>query len=204
MFRIRLKELREKAGYSQAQLAIKLGVRQSTVGMWENGTNKPKNMMLEKLANMFGVSTDYLLGRTVSEIPSSPDAIRIPVLGTIPAGVPLEAIEDVLDYEEIPAAMARGGKEFFALQIHGDSMEPVYLDGDVVILSKSDTCESGQDCAVRINGDEATFKRVRRSLGGIVLQPLNSDYAPLVYTNAQIAALPVDIVGVAVEIRRKL
>lgn len=197
-----LKELRKSAHYTQQKLADKLGVGRSTVAMWETGGADFGTDMAKRIADLLGVPVGVLLGETSA--PSSPDALRIPVLGTIPAGVPLEAIEDVLDYEEIPAAMARGGKEFFALQIHGDSMEPVYLDGDVVILRKSDTCESGQDCAVRINGDEATFKRVRRSLGGIVLQPLNSDYAPLVYTNAQIAALPVDIVGVAVEIRRKL
>lgn len=63
MFAIKLKQLREEAGLSQAQLAMKLGVRQSTVGMWENGTNKPRNALLEKMASIFNVSTDYLLGR---------------------------------------------------------------------------------------------------------------------------------------------
>lgn len=63
MFSIRLKELREQHGYSQAQLARKLGVGQSTVGMWENGANKPQNAKLEMLANLFDVSIDYLLGR---------------------------------------------------------------------------------------------------------------------------------------------
>lgn len=67
MFAIRLKELREEAGYSQSVLARKLGVRQSTVGMWENGQNKPQNAKLEMLASIFGVSTDYLLGRSDSK-----------------------------------------------------------------------------------------------------------------------------------------
>lgn len=64
MFNLRLKELRENAGWSQAQLAKKLQVGQSTVGMWENGKNMPQNAKLEMLATLFGVSTDYLLGRS--------------------------------------------------------------------------------------------------------------------------------------------
>ena len=64
MFQIRLKELRESHGLSQADLARAIHTKQSTVAMWENGTNRPRNVTLEKLANYFGVPTDYLLGRT--------------------------------------------------------------------------------------------------------------------------------------------
>lgn len=64
MFSIRLKQLREQAGYSQSVLARKLGVRQSTVGMWESGKNMPQNAKLEMMASIFNVSTDYLLGRS--------------------------------------------------------------------------------------------------------------------------------------------
>lgn len=64
MFRLRLKQLREEIGISQAALATQLGVAQSTVGMWENGKNKPAHAKLEQLANFFGVSTDYLIGRS--------------------------------------------------------------------------------------------------------------------------------------------
>lgn len=199
---MRLKECREKAGYSQKQVAIMLDVAGPSVSNWERGKTNPTHENLARLAALYHVSVDYLMGMETQ--PASSDAIRVPVLGTIPAGVPIEAIEDILDWEEIPASMANGGKEYFALQIHGDSMTPTYHDGDVVIIRRQDTCESGQDCAVIVNGSDSTFKRVRRSLDGIVLQPLNSAYTPLVYTNAQIEALPVRILGVAVEIRRKL
>lgn len=162
MFGLRLKELREKKGYSQAQLARILGVKQSTVGMWESGKNKPQNPSLEALANMFNVSTDYLLGRdTINNQKTSESAISIPVLGKIPAGIPIEAIEDIIDYEEIPSDWANGGKEYFSLQVKGNSMSPRYEDGDILILRKQDTCENGQDCAVMVNGNDATFKRVK-------------------------------------------
>lgn len=204
MFSVRLKELREKAGYSQAQLAMKLGVRQSTVGMWENGANRPQNARLETLASIFGVSTDYLLGRSNDkggdDAPHvSPGAVRVPVYGTIPAGVPMEAIEDIIDYEEIPQEWTRGGREFFGLRIKGDSMYPRYEDGDVIIFKRQDTCENGQDCAVMVNGDDATFKRVKLSDRAVVLVSLNPNYEPMIY-----APNDVRIIGVVYELRRKL
>lgn len=125
-----------------------------------------------------------------------------PVLGTIPAGVPLEAIGDALDYEELPESMFSGGREYFALKIQGDSMLLRYEDGDVVILRKQETCESGQDCAVLVNGNDATFKRVRMNEKTLTLQPLNPAYEPMVYTTKEVAELPVRILGVAVELRR--
>lgn len=196
MFRTQLRILREKAGLSQAALAKKLGINQSAVAAWEAGRNKPENAKLEAVASIFGVSTDYLLGREIGH------SNRIPVIGTIPAGVPIEAIEDVLDYEELPESMFSGGREYFALKIQGDSMLPRYEDGDVVILRKQETCESGQDCAVMVNGNDATFKRVRMNEKMLTLQPLNPAYEPMVYTTKEVADLPVRILGVAVEIRR--
>lgn len=116
----------------------------------------------------------------------------------------MECIEDVLDTEEIPTSMLKGGKQYFGLKVKGNSMFPTYLDGDTVIFEKVDDCESGQDCVVMVNGNDGTFKRVLKNETGIILQPLNSDYAPLVFTNEQINDLPVKIIGIAREIRRKL
>lgn len=228
---MRLKELRKAIKMTQQALADKIGVSRSAVAMWETSANEPDNEMLIKLSKLFNCSVDYLLGKTEDRVDDrlldevnemSPDTlarygnlldasavpnvapIRIPVLGTIPAGVPLEAIEDVLDWEELPAAMARGGKEYFGLKVSGDSMLPDYRDGDVLILRKQDACESGQDCAVMVNSDDATFKRVRISEKGITLMPLNPAYEPLFYSNQEVSELPVRIIGVVVELRRKV
>lgn len=64
MFSIKLKELREEADFSQKMLANKIGVSQSTVGMWESGKREPNFEMVSKLADFFNCSTDYLLGKT--------------------------------------------------------------------------------------------------------------------------------------------
>ena len=83
-------------------------------------------------------------------------------------------------------------------------MSPNYLDNDIIIVKKQEDCESGQDCVVAVNGYDATFKRVIKKENFIILQPLNTSYEPITYTNKEIEELPVRILGVAVEIRRSL
>ena len=129
----------------------------------------------------------------------------IPILGSIPAGIPVEAVEDILDWEEIPAAWAAGGREYFGLKVKGDSMYPKYLDGDTVILRKQESCDSGDDCAVMVNGNDSTLKQVFLCEdGGIEIRPLNPSYPPTTYTAEDVVSLPVSIAGVVVELRRKI
>lgn len=141
-----------------------------------------------------------------AQIPgNAPISYRIPVLGAIPAGIPLEAIEDILDWEEIPASWGSGDRQYFGLRVKGDSMYPRYLDGDTVILKKETTCESGDDCAVLVNGEEATLKQVMiKGDGSLELRPTNPAYPPRTYSPAEIESIPVQIIGVVVELRRKI
>lgn len=199
---IRIKELREAKGIQQKELAIDIGVSQPTVSDWESGRKVPSAKSTQKLADYFGVSVDYLLGRAELE-PWHPPAssVKINVYGTVPAGVPLEANEDIIGAEEIPAEWTHGGKEFFGLRVKGDSMYPKYMDNDIIIVRKQNTCESGQDCVVYINGYDATLKQVKLLPdGGVRLQPLNPSYAPKTYYEGDET---ITIAGVVVEIRRK-
>lgn len=186
-------------GVEQADIVSALGITASTVSDWVNGKKYQRVDAMQRLADYLGVLLSDL---TREEFDTQVRAVRIPVLGSIPAGVPLEAIEDILDWEEIPSSWTQGGTEFFALRVEGDSMFPRYEEGDVIILRKQATCDSGQDCAVMVNGNDATFKRVKRNMDGIVLQPINPAYDPMVFTNKQIKELPVTILGVVVELRR--
>ena len=170
---------------------------------------------LQIIAADLGTTPEYLLFETDNPSVMKNDSnvrgfsmersvTTIKVYGTIPAGVPVEAIEDVVDTEEIPTAWLQGDREYFALRIKGDSMYPQYLEGDIVIFRKTDTCETGDDCVVYVNGQDATFKRVKRlDDGTIILQPLNANYAPYTLSAQQVQELPVTIGGVAVELRRK-
>ena len=123
----------------------------------------------------------------------------------MPAGIPLEAVEDILDWEEIPSSICSGGKEYFALEVKGDSMWPDYLEGDVVIVRKSPTCESGDICVVYVNGYDATLKQVRIGAdGSLTTVPKNQSYPPRTYSQEEVIDLPVSIAGVVVELRRKI
>lgn len=209
MFASNLKILREHRELSQYQLSRCLGVSQSTIGMWESGKREPNYATTQKIAGFFNVSIDMLIGAVPLPkqgfgFSEERDVFKIPVYGKIPAGIPMEAIDDILDYEEAPLSWQAGGKSFFALKISGDSMYPQYLDGDTIIFKKQPTCENGQDCAIMIEDNEATFKRVVRQMNGITCQPLNPAYTPRFFSNEEIQQLPVTVLGVVWELRRSL
>lgn len=161
------------------------------------------NLPIEKLLKMLDDNQEFLLNANKDFYEKSFSSAIVFVYGTIPAGIPIECIEDIIDTEEISSDMLKGNKEYFGLKVKGNSMYPEYLDGDTLILEKVDDCESGQDCVVMVNGNDGTFKRVFKNETGIILQPLNSEFQPLIYTNEQIQSLPVRVIGKVVELRRK-
>ena len=207
------RQIRKEKHLTQKEVAESLGVTHATVSNWERGLNLPETPMAKKVAALFGVTVDELLtGKKeaypveIQYVPSdrTKKFIRVPVLGRIPAGIPIEAIEDVEDWEDFPISETVQGKQYFGLKIKGDSMEPEYRDGDTIIVQQQERCNSGDDCAVMVNGDDATFKRVRLQENGMTLQPLNSKYEPRYFSANEVQSLPVRILGVVVEIRRKV
>lgn len=198
-FMERIKELRKEFGLSQQELANKMGVSRSTIAMWETGKAQPYNEMLRQLAYIFDVSTDYILG---VEKPNSKLGASVPVYGDVAAGIPIDAIEDIEDYEEIDKVMARGG-EYISLRIKGDSMEPRMKDGDVIIVRLQSTVENKDIAVVMIGKEEATVKQVVFHDIGISLVSTNTNYQPMFFSNKQIEELPVTFLGKVVELRAK-
>lgn len=198
----RFREQRLKAGYkSQADLAKILFVNQTAVSQWERGVTTPSPPILLKLSQLYGVSTDYLLGQNISSDDSK--GIKIPVLGDVAAGIPIEAVENIVDYEEIDTAMASTG-EFFGLRIRGSSMEPRIREGDVVIVRQQEDADTGDTAVVLVNGDSATVKRIKKEPdGGLWLLPNNPAYDPQHYSPAEVSECPVRIIGKVVELRGK-
>ncbi len=129
------------------------------------------------------------------------DLVSIPILGSIAAGIPIEAIENILGYTEIPKAMAKDCK-FFALQVKGDSMEPGLSPGDIVIIRRQKHCTNGDIVAALIGGSETLLKRITKNKEGAILASDNPRYAPLSFTNQQIEDYPVVILGKLVEVRK--
>lgn len=202
----RLKKLRKDSQLSQNDLAKRLGVRRETVAQWERGENAPTRK-LDELSRIFNVSIDYLLGKSDVKVIESKKphnkGIKIPVLGRVVAGIPIDAVQEVLDYEEITPEMAATG-DYFALQVKGASMEPTLRDGDIVIVKKQPTVDSGDIAIVLVNGNDATVKEIKESPAGITLIGHNAAiYTPQFYSNKEIQSLPVQIIGKVVEMRRK-
>lgn len=201
-FKDRLRKLRIEKGLTLQEVADYVGLQKAAIYKYEHGlVTNPKRGFIEKLSSLFGVSPSYLLGID-DNLPIPPvKGIRIPILGRVVAGIPLEAIENIEGWEEITPRMAAGG-EYFALRIQGASMEPKLVDGDIVIVRKQSTVDNGDVAIVLVNGNEATCKQVNRTPAGITLIGFNvAVYAPHFYTNDQIESLPVTIVGKVVESR---
>ncbi len=197
----KIKALRKERKLSQKELADILGVNQTAVSQWEREVTTPNPSTLKKLSELFNVSLDYILGNA-APAPSHKKGVKIPVLGYVAAGIPIEAVEDIVDWEEIPEEMSRKG-DYFGLIIKGNSMEPRICKNDVVIVRKQPDVESGEIAIVLVNGDSGTCKKVIKHTNGISLISFNPSYEPLFFTNEEIISSPLIILGKVVELRGK-
>ena len=216
-----IKKYRESKGISIDEFIKNSELTKSYISMLENdlnpATGKPLKPSLSKIriiAEAMSIDLNQLLNAMDpdSEVDlhddfnlskkNDPKGVKIPVLGKVAAGIPLEAIEDILDWEEITEDMAKTGK-FFALQIRGDSMSPKILEGDVVIVRQQSNADSGDIVIAIVNGYDGCCKKLIKNDVGITLQSLNPNYEPMVFTNKDVTDKPVMIVGKVVELRRK-
>ena len=200
-----IKAKRQELGLSQEELAKKVGYRDRTsIAKIETGKVDLSQSKIIEFANILGVTPSCLMGwdETTDKPKTKVKAVKIPVLGRVAAGVPIEMIEDVLDYEEITEDMAKHG-EYFALKIQGDSMTPRICNNDVVIVRQQDDAENGDIVIAAINGDDAVCKRLQKYNDGIALISLNPLYDPMYLKKDEIDGKPVRILGKVVELRGK-
>ena len=162
---------------SRSDICKDLGFAYTTFTSWETGVNYPRIDKIEMMADYFHIEKSDLI-EDKTDKPSSPaKGIRIPVLGRVAAGIPIEAITDIEDWEEIPQSMAKTG-EYFALKIAGKSMEPRMMDGDVVIVRRQPDVDSGDIAVVLVNGNDATVKQISKSDAGLTLIGWNPSFFP--------------------------
>lgn len=201
IFSERLRYYLNKYDMTQLELSKRLGVGTTSVYNWCNGIKTPRMDKVDAMCKIFNckrsdLTEEYVLAK------SNHTGVVIPVLGRVAAGVPIEAIEEVIDTEEITEEMSKTG-EFFGLIIKGDSMAPVICNGDIVIVRKQEDAESGDTVIVQVNGDEATCKRLRKYTDKIELIPNNPSYEPFEFSGAEVIEKPVKIIGKVIELRRK-
>lgn len=199
-FASKLMLARQNAGFSQKSLASRLFISQQAYSKYENGTSSPNPETLRRICEVLGITADFLISCNLEE--DLPDPTWINVLGRVAAGIPIEAIEEVIDREQITEAMAKNGS-YIGLQIHGASMEPRMREGDIVIVRLQEDCESGDTVIAMVNGDEATCKILQRTPDGISLLSTNPAFPPMFFSNKEIEEKPVRILGKVVELRAK-
>lgn len=209
-----LRNIRESLGYSIYDVNKLCEISPSYLSLMENGKRRPSPIILKKLSSIYHVDYNDLLIKAgfsdliveqknkedifqkIGAIPLSDiETVKIPILGTVKAGYNYLAQENIIDY----IAFKIDGidtENYYALYVTGDSMEPLFDDGDIVIVHKQDDFENGENCVVLINGNEATVKKVYKGTTGIKLQAVNPYYPPKIFTEEEIKDLPVKIIGV--------
>lgn len=191
----KIKALCDERGIKPATLAKNLGFSKNFFTEMKSGRVKSCSAQkLALIADYFGIGADELLKER-------PSAVRVPVYGSVPAGIPIDAIEEISGYEQITPELARSGK-FIALRIKGDSMMPQICNGDIVIVRLQADADTGDTVVVMIGDGEATCKKLRKESSGVWLLPNNPTYEPIYYTNEEINELPVTVVGRVIELRR--
>lgn len=210
-----LKSLRENLELSTHDVNRLSEISQSYLSLIENGKRKASAIILKNLAKVYNV--DYLdLYEKAGYIDLIEDeqkakykidelgnpVVSVPLLGTVKAGYDYLAEENWIGTVDIKKQLADTG-EFFALKIHGDSMSPVLIEDDIVIVRKQDDFENGNIVVALINGNEATVKKGKKNENSILLQPLNTNYEPLIFTKEEMETIPVKIIGVVKKLDRE-
>lgn len=204
-FSNRLNEAIRIRNIKPIELSEKTGIDKSKISSYMNGRYKAKQKGIYLLARALNVSEAWLMGLDVPmerNIQVKPKrTVKVPILGYIRAGIPIDAITETVGDYFITEEKAKTGK-FFALKVKGDSMFPYVLEDDIILFKQQNNCENGQICAVMVNGDDATIKIVKKDETGITLIPYNPIYPKIHYSNEEIIEKPVIIAGVFEELRR--
>ncbi|MBQ8763956.1 MAG: helix-turn-helix domain-containing protein [Clostridia bacterium] len=179
-----IKDLRKQKGMSQQQLAELCGVHQTAVSQWEKGRTMPDRSSLRLLAKTFGVTMEALLGEEKTE-----DENKIPVFSLITAAALCSKL---------------GSNDYFALNVTDGSMSPMMFPGDTVVVCRSMDVNSGETGVFSIGNGNAIIRKIIKKDTSIMLVSENTSYEPLIFSKVECDALPVFVLGKAVELRRKL
>ncbi len=203
----RIQYARDMKKMTMDDLASRIGVAKSTIQRYEKGKiSTIKLPIIDSIARTLNVNPSWIVGKSeiMEPIHSKPKtSISIPVLGRVAAGIPIDAIDEVIDQEEISSRLAKTG-DFFGLRIKGDSMSPRIMDGDTVIVRRQDDAESDEIVIALINGHDGVCKKLKKLNNGLMLISLNPQYDPMVFDHAEVDSIPVKIIGRVVEVRGKL
>lgn len=208
----KIKQLRLEKGWSLQDLGDRLGVGKSTVRWWENGEIASlKAETLKAIADAFGVSPlEFFDSQDADEFfreieaNEPPDHVWVPIVGRVAAGPEMYAEDNIEDYMLVDGQLGLDLQGLlFGLRIAGDSMEPEIKKGSIALVRHQEDADTGDVVIVRVNGEDATCKRIKKTAAGLTLLPANPAYDMQPYTWAEVAEKPVSIIGKVIEVRTK-
>lgn len=211
-----LKQLREVKNLSLREVDKLTNISYTHLNMIENGKRNVTPALLRNLSQLYNV--DYLdlyekagyidliedekKSKIKTDILGNPVTF-IPLVGSVKAGYNYLAQENWIGTVDVESSLVGSRDDYFALKVKGDSMAPTFLEDDIVIIKKQNDCENNEYAVVIINGDEGTLKKIKKTDSGIILQPLNPAYGPVMYTKKEMEEIPIIIVGVVKQLKRE-
>lgn len=196
----RLNNLLDESNRTQADLSRDLNIAKSTLNGYFKGTSTPSPGNIQKLSDYFNVNKSDIDPR-FEQVPSNvmkinSETVKIPLLGVIACGDPITAVENIDNYIEVVKEGLPTG-DLFYVKASGESMMPQIPNGSNVLCRAQKDCENGEIASVLVNGnEEATLKKVRKTGGLVILEPLNNDYESYVVTPEN----PATIIGKALKV----
>lgn len=207
-FKNRLNKAMQIRNIKAVELVEKTNISKANISCYMSGKYEAKADGVKLLADALNINPVWLMGY---DVPMDTDekidelgnpVVTIPILGVVKAGYDYLAQENWIGNVDVDKKLA-DGNELFALKVKGDSMFPVLVEDDIVIIKKQDDFETGDIVVAIVNGDEATIKKGKKTSNGILLQPLNTSYDPLIFTYDEMKTIPVSIVGIVKQLKRE-
>lgn len=201
----RIKMLRKKHNMTQEELGAKIGVQKAAIQKYEKGTVRNiKRDSLIKLAKCLDTTPEFLLGwdETPSNIiPIDEEFVMIPVVGRVAAGLSCFAETNIVDYEPVTKSTIIDGEQYAFLRVIGDSMYPVFMEGDLVLVRCQSAVDSGKYAVVTIDEEDGVIKKIVYGRDFIELQSINPMYPPRRFEKEEM--MRIRVFGVVKEIKRK-
>ncbi len=204
---MKLREVREKSGKTQAEVAEYLNISRQGYNNYELGNREPSKENWLKLARLFNVSVDFLMSDDDTKLPEGAipvdvsTFIKIPVYGEVSAGTGCFAENHIIGYEYISPDSISQYEEYFFLKVKGDSMEPQICNGDYALIQKQTSIDSGSIAVVIIDNEDGVIKKVNYGSDWIELVSFNPYYPPRRFEGADVQRI--SVVGLVKEIKRK-